>query len=99
MAGNLTKCEEERKAGQEVIDEGAQDADTVQCDVDGSYSQVQCNGFTNVCWCVDDGSCIQQILSLLFTRSQVLYKYQRHVSDKKLKIKIINALNSYYYHH
>lgn len=52
LAGNLTQCETLRKADLEEVSEGLQDANPVQCEVDGSYSQVQCNGFTNVCWCV-----------------------------------------------
>ncbi len=54
LAGNLTQCETLRKADLKEVSEGLQDANPVQCEVDGSYSQVQCNGFTNVCWCVDE---------------------------------------------
>ena len=55
VSGKLTECELKRKTQSEKITkESLPDAHAVQCDVDGSYSQVQCNGFTNVCWCVDE---------------------------------------------
>ena len=47
LAGNLTKCEKSKG------DPKLLDSFNAQCEVDGSYSPVQCNGFVNVCWCVD----------------------------------------------
>eukprot|EP00794_Sanderia_malayensis_P014103 gene14103-15576_t len=47
LAGNLTKCEKSK------ADPNLLDSFDAQCEIDGSFKQVQCNGFTNVCWCVD----------------------------------------------
>lgn len=47
LAGNVTKCERERLNGYK--------GDFVStCEVDGAYSEIQCDMSSDLCWCVDE---------------------------------------------
>lgn len=55
--GKLTKCQRDREnhlgacAGSKGCSKGSY---VVTCNEDGSYAEVQCNGSTGYCWCVDE---------------------------------------------
>ncbi|XP_065054572.1 uncharacterized protein LOC135683288 isoform X1 [Rhopilema esculentum] len=59
-AGNLTKCEQANFAqlGEDPLNP-PQDAFLFDCDLNGQFVPKQCDGFLNICWCVNsDGAMI-----------------------------------------
>ncbi len=58
LSGALTKCERRRKTSIEILKESGPQAVSYvpRCELDGSFSQVQCwgDGDDVQCWCVND---------------------------------------------
>lgn len=52
LAGNLTKCERERIQSTFSSQIG-QLRRVPTCEVDGSYSEIQCDSSVGYCWCLD----------------------------------------------
>ena len=56
IAGNLTKCEKERKKANEAFRQGNYTAKIYipRCKPNGMFSKVQCGGIAVECWCTTE---------------------------------------------